>query len=358
MRNGSKKQGGAGHFAETNPRTLVGLQKSRVQLDKELTKLEKQAKTSVSNIANHQQAMKMSWRRLEQSRNQESPLLSRGGARRKEEELERRKMGLLHSNTKLYVKATPSIYDADSESPPSGNTGSEDLPPPPPRTAPHPARVERSSHPPPSFPNPASSAYHRGSPYLSSPYNIRRSPRQPSWLSESVPPPGTQSPPSPPSQTTPLHPPGTSDDKERSSNAKRSDVKLPPLYNSSQPLLVAHSNTVDKGTLMKASALLEGGSDQSSHGPGSFKDFYGSSQRPPSRNILMSPQGIPPPEWAELLGSGEGGEAVGRGAEGGEEGGVLRTNSEPTLAELFEQIKHCRYIRHYHPDGTEKEDYY
>ena len=46
---------------------------------------------------------------------------------------------------------------------------------------------------------------------------------------------------------------------------------------------------------MKASALLEGGSDQSSHGPGSFKDFYGSSQRPPSRNILMSPQVIKAP---------------------------------------------------------------
>ena len=34
------------------------------------------------------------------------------------------------------------------------------------------------------------------------------------------------------------------------------------------------------------------------------------------------------------------------------------STSDPTLAELFEQIKHCRYIRRYHPDGTALEEYY
>ena len=34
------------------------------------------------------------------------------------------------------------------------------------------------------------------------------------------------------------------------------------------------------------------------------------------------------------------------------------STSDPTLAELFEQIKHCRYIRRYHPDGTALDEYY
>lgn len=35
----------------------------------------------------------------------------------------------------------------------------------------------------------------------------------------------------------------------------------------------------------------------------------------------------------------------------------IKASSEPSLAEMFEQIKHCRYIRHYRPDGTEIEEY-
>lgn len=27
-----------------------------------------------------------------------------------------------------------------------------------------------------------------------------------------------------------------------------------------------------------------------------------------------------------------------------------------TLAKMFEQIKHCRYIRHYRPNGSHQED--
>ncbi len=37
-------------------------------------------------------------------------------------------------------------------------------------------------------------------------------------------------------------------------------------------------------------------------------------------------------------------------------GMVGSSSSELTLAEMFEQIRHCRYIRHYHPDGTEVEE--
>ena len=40
------------------------------------------------------------------------------------------------------------------------------------------------------------------------------------------------------------------------------------------------------------------------------------------------------------------------------EEGVEEVSSEPSLAEMFEQIRHCRYIRHYHPDGTALEEEY
>lgn len=102
---------GAGHFGETSSRTMVGLQKVNVQLQKEMDKLDKQAQTAVTNIANHQQAMKMSWRRLEQKRNAESPLLSRTSKHANADSpspSERR--GMLSSKTRLYVRSTPNIY--------------------------------------------------------------------------------------------------------------------------------------------------------------------------------------------------------------------------------------------------------
>ena len=82
--NSSIGGGGAGaigshskrQFAESNPHTLVGLQKVQVQLEKEISKLNRQQATAVTNIANHQQAMKMTWRLLQQRRMVESPLLS------------------------------------------------------------------------------------------------------------------------------------------------------------------------------------------------------------------------------------------------------------------------------------------
>lgn len=100
-------------FAERNPRTLVGIQKVNVQLQKELEKLDRQQATAVSNIANHQQAMKMTWRRLEQKRAMESPLLSRTSTQKNEEGGARK--GIFHSKTKLYVSKTPDIYHPSSE---------------------------------------------------------------------------------------------------------------------------------------------------------------------------------------------------------------------------------------------------
>ena len=51
---GARRRGG-GPFSESSPRTVVGLAKVEVQLQKELGKLERQAQTAVNNIANHQQ---------------------------------------------------------------------------------------------------------------------------------------------------------------------------------------------------------------------------------------------------------------------------------------------------------------
>ncbi len=36
----------------------------------------------------------------------------------------------------------------------------------------------------------------------------------------------------------------------------------------------------------------------------------------------------------------------------------IPAESELTMAQMFDQIKHCRYIRRYHPDGTALEEYF
>ena len=90
---------------------MIGLQKVNVQLQKEMDKLDRQAQAAVTNIANHQQAMKMSWRRLEQKRNAESPLLSRTGKHAQASSpAPKERWGMFSSNTRLYVHATPDIY--------------------------------------------------------------------------------------------------------------------------------------------------------------------------------------------------------------------------------------------------------
>lgn len=103
-------------FAEQSLRTLVGIQKNEVKLKKEMETLEQQQNTSVNNIANHQQAMKMSWRRLEEKK-RESPLLTRAQKDHGDAKSSKRGM-LLQSSTKLYVDKTPDIYSIEV---PSGN---------------------------------------------------------------------------------------------------------------------------------------------------------------------------------------------------------------------------------------------
>lgn len=96
-------------FGESSARTLVGLHKTEVQLKKMIDTLDHQQNTAVNNIANHQQAMKMSWRRLEERRST-SPHMTR--AEKKAQQAKGNKKGmLLQSNTKLYVDKTPDIYE-------------------------------------------------------------------------------------------------------------------------------------------------------------------------------------------------------------------------------------------------------
>ena len=111
-------------FAESNPHTLVGLQKVKVQLEKEISKLDKQQATAVSNIANHQQAMKMTWRRQEQRRVMESPILSRSARNVELGEEPGPRRGLFHSKTKLYVRNTPDIYHPEADDT-KGKTGTD-----------------------------------------------------------------------------------------------------------------------------------------------------------------------------------------------------------------------------------------
>jgi hypothetical protein len=93
-------------FGESNPKTLVTIHKADIQLKKMITSLEHEESTAVNNIANHQQAMKMSWRRLEEKRSS-SPDISR--PEKTKAKWSKRGM-MLQSNTKLSVDSTPEIY--------------------------------------------------------------------------------------------------------------------------------------------------------------------------------------------------------------------------------------------------------
>ena len=116
-RSGARSRGPMLAHAETNPRTLVGLQKAGVQLQRELEKIDRQAFTAVSNIANNQQAMKMSWRRLE-ARRSSPQLRQRSFSSSDQQTASPGRRPLLSSNiTKLSVAATPQIYSGSPAGP-------------------------------------------------------------------------------------------------------------------------------------------------------------------------------------------------------------------------------------------------
>ena len=101
--------------AETSPRTLVGLHRVNAQLQQELDKIDRQAFTAVSNIANHQQVMKMSWRRLEAQRSSPKAGAKRSSSTDSQNPAPSRSLMLTSNKTKLYVSATPQIYSGGSQ---------------------------------------------------------------------------------------------------------------------------------------------------------------------------------------------------------------------------------------------------
>ena len=56
------------NFAESNAKVNVELRQQQLQLQKEIMRLEKQTKTATTNIANYQQSLKNTYRKLEQRR--------------------------------------------------------------------------------------------------------------------------------------------------------------------------------------------------------------------------------------------------------------------------------------------------
>ena len=247
-----------GQYAESSSKTLIGLQKVNVQLQKEIDSIEKQKKTAVNNIANHQQALKMSWRRLEQQRNMaSSPLLTRATTAPSDANPRQPRKGILQSNTRLYVNATPQVYDSTS-----GSSSAVQL-----TVTPSEDETESTSIAPGLI---ADNKYMRSSPYISSPFMLRKEtlPRiaTPSSLASGE---------------------GGTPSDGRCSEAS-GELRLPAIASKSQKA-VPVGKIVDKQALMEASMLL-GVNGTSSKGPGVFQSFYNSDAGNLSvRSIVVSP---------------------------------------------------------------------
>lgn len=100
------------HFVEDSPRTRIELARSNLKMEKELKKIEKQAKTAALNVSNNQQALRMSLRQLESRRGSDpSPLLTRSARFDKSEPaVSKRKFSLFANNTCLTVESTADAY--------------------------------------------------------------------------------------------------------------------------------------------------------------------------------------------------------------------------------------------------------
>lgn len=102
---------------------------------------------------------------------------------------------------------------------------------------------------------------------------------------------------------------------------------------------------IDKATLKKASQLLglDAVSGTRSDGPHSFQQFYKDAG---SSLIIVSPPATPCGERDDVEGDFDSDDE-----QEGQDDNAQFANSGTSLSEMFEQIKKCRYIRHYHPNG-------
>ena len=84
-------------------------------MQKELVKIEKQAKTAAMNVSNNQQALRMSLRQLESKRSSDSPLLTRSIVMdKKDSNASKRKLGLFANMTSLSVDSTADAYKSST----------------------------------------------------------------------------------------------------------------------------------------------------------------------------------------------------------------------------------------------------
>ena len=106
----------------------------------------------------------------------------------------------------------------------------------------------------------------------------------------------------------------------------------------------------DKATLKKASQMLglsSAVSNTRSTGPNSFQQFYKDAG---SSLIIVSPPATPCGDRDDIDQSFDSDD------EEVANGNVQNADSNVSLSEMFEQIKKCRYIRHYYPNGEKPPD--
>lgn len=380
------------HFVEDSPRTRIELARNNLRMQKELMKIEKQAKTAATNLSNNQQALRMSLRQLEGKRNSEpSPLLSRPATTDIEFAASKRKLGLFANNTSLTVESTADAYRHAAEAIPRGRSHTISS------SGHSPENTERSSaenggssvtdivitqadsNDDGVFPGATVAAQLKAadhqSPYISTPLNVRRVVRTKlskpfHSLAASQHLPATAVKHHRP-QESPLsqscHTIRNLDNKSCNVskgsdelNDIKASLKLPPI-NATRTVISAHHNTTgnhcsytqllwlliytvtDKATLKKASQLLgmSCNSGTRNDAPTPFQQFYKDAA---SSLIIVSPPATP-------CGERDGMEQSDSDDEQQADNTVQNADSNLSLSEMFEQIKKCRYIRHYYPNG-------
>lgn len=310
----SSNQNARHGFAESNPKVRIELKKQEIKLEKELSLLDKLARTETNNISSHQQAIKMNWRRLEQKRLHENSRNFETNGKQSRNIGHRH--GLLFSKTPMSVDATSSIYDGSRWNKfPRGSIDSSTKG----------LKEEDNLHSTGSLTglqNDGNGFTVSDSPYISSPLKVRRWKDSSKFVqsSLSIKKEATSilntkarlktptineytSDPNNESLTnleakvkTLTLPVGSKSTKDSSrlltaTQETKPILKLPPLqlpYTQSE-VLVARSDTIDKDTLLKAASMLK---ESKSQGPNAFHQFYtssASSSTDMSSKILLSP---------------------------------------------------------------------
>ena len=308
------------NFAESNQKIRVELKKADMLLQKELKRLEKQTKATTNIISEHQQAMKMSWRRLEFKRQQdESPSPARK-TKRSRGLVEDTQRKLLFANTTTVSLDLPNDTTRNRAHTSAGNHQSnedDELNTSGSVSTLQPRLLHENGEA--VQPRPQTTGGYsyvrtfRASPYISSPFAYRRQgPDEVSLQLGSGQYQGQKTHPLANSNTIGSQPDKsngqidieetskvmssvsleendyTENDENPFQSANKKTFTLPPssLVNSlqaSSAVVIAKSSTVDKNTLLKAKEAMN--FDSKSCGPSSFQQFYSSS---PSSNIDLS----------------------------------------------------------------------